>query len=201
MAVHTGAECIPFASHVVGSEFSCQANMMAREGVPEAMAAAFEAAQGPLAERLVAALDGAEDAGGDVRGRQSAALLVVPAAGHAWDRLELRVEDHADPIAELRRVLRLARAYGLATKGDDAAAAADADAACRYYVEAAELAPESDELQFWAGLSLVDSGDREAGLAAVRRAVAVHAGWLDLLGRLPDELAPGAAVVLAALRA
>src|SRR4051794_9412032 len=123
VAVHTGPDCIPFASHAVGDGFGCQANMMGAEGVPEAMAAGFEAAgrdaagrgRTALAERLVAALEGAERAGGDVRGRQSAALVVVPADGEPWRRsVDLRVEDHADPVTELARVLQLDRAYALA---------------------------------------------------------------------------------------
>ena len=111
VATHTGTDCIPEAGHVVGEHWSCQANMMATATVPAAMSAAFATAPGDLAERLVAALEGAEGAGGDVRGRQSAALLVVPAEGEPWrTRVDLRVDDHADPIAEMRRLLALQRA-------------------------------------------------------------------------------------------
>ncbi len=100
VAVHTGAECIPCAGDAGGEHVSAQANMMARETVPAAMVAAFEAAGGDLAERLMAALDAAEGEGGDVRGRQSAALVVVPREGEPWQtRFDLRVEDHADPVA------------------------------------------------------------------------------------------------------
>ena len=120
VAVHTGADCIPEAGHAIGEHWACQANMMARATVPDAMSAAFAAAGGDLAERLMTALEGAEAEGGDVRGRQSAALVVAPAQGEPWQvRLDLRVEDHADPIGELRRLLSLQRAYELAGDGDE----------------------------------------------------------------------------------
>ncbi|MDP9401379.1 MAG: DUF1028 domain-containing protein, partial [Actinomycetota bacterium] len=122
VAVHTGDGCIPLAGHLRGEGFSCQANMMASAQVWEAMAAAYrDVADAPFAERLVATLDAGQAAGGDVRGEQSAALLVVPAAGEpAWRReVDLRVEDHPRPLAELRRLLVLHRAYGLATQGDE----------------------------------------------------------------------------------
>ena len=195
-AVHTGARCIPEAGHHTGPHWSCQANMMARSTVPAAMSAAFAAATGDLAERLMSALEGAEAEGGDVRGRQSAALLVVPAAGEAWQfRADLRVDDHADPVGELRRLLGLQRAYELAGEGDELAAAGDAEAAAGRYVRAAELAPESDELLFWAGLAIAQQGDVAAGADAVRRAASVHPGWLTLLERLSPEFAPAGAAV------
>jgi uncharacterized Ntn-hydrolase superfamily protein len=200
VAVHTGAQCIPEAGHHTGPHWSCQANMMARATVPAAMSAAFEAATGDLAERLMTALAGAEADGGDVRGRQSAALLVVPAAGEAWQfRVDLRVDDHADPIGELRRLLRLQRAYELAGEADELMGAERPEEAAPRYVRAAELAPESDELLFWAGLALAQTGDLAGGVDAVRRAAAVHPGWLTLLDRLSPEFAPAGAAVRAEL--
>jgi uncharacterized Ntn-hydrolase superfamily protein len=199
-AVHTGARCIPEAGHHTGPHWSCQANMMARSTVPAAMSAAFAAATGDLAERLMSALEGAEAEGGDVRGRQSAALLVVPASGEAWQfRADLRVDDHADPVGELRRLLRLQRAYELAGEADELMGAERPAEAAPRYVRAAELAPESDELLFWAGLALAQVGDLEAGVDAVRRAAAVHPGWLTLLDRLSPEFAPAGAAVWARL--
>jgi uncharacterized Ntn-hydrolase superfamily protein len=174
--------------------------MMATAAVPAAMSAAFATAPGDLAERLVAALEGAEGAGGDVRGRQSAALLVVPAEGEPWrTRVDLRVEDHADPIGEMRRLLALQRAYTLAGEGDELLATGRADEAAAKYVRAAELAPDSDELGFWAGLAIAQAGDVAAGAAAVRRAGDVHPGWLTLLGRLSSDFAPSAAAVRSVL--
>jgi uncharacterized Ntn-hydrolase superfamily protein len=200
VAAHTGESCIPLAGDVGGEGFTCQANMMAGETVPDAMAAAYRTHTGDLAERLLAALDGAEAAGGDVRGRQSAALLVVPAAGEAWrTRFDVRVEDHELPLAELRRLLRLARAYEMADQADALAGEGAHEQATRLYVAAAELAPESDELTFWAGLGMA-AGDLDAGVELVRRAAGVKPAWLTLLDRLSDELAPTAEAVRAALR-
>ena len=202
VAVHTGADCIPEAGDATGDHWVCQANMMARATVPAAMSAAFAAAGGDLAERLMTALEGAEAEGGDVRGRQSAALLVAPAQGEAWQaRIDLRVEDHADPVGELRRLLGLQRAYELAGRGDELMGEGRADEAAGLYVRASELAPQSDELLFWAGLALAQVGDLDGGVDAVRRAAAVHPGWLTLLDRLSPDFAPAGAAVSARLAA
>lgn len=200
VAVHTGAGCIPCAGDAVGAHWSCQANMMARDTVPQAMSAAFEHAEGDLADRLMAALRAAEGEGGDVRGRQSAALLVVPPEGEPWQtRIDLRVEDGKDPLGELARLLALQRAYELAGRGDELMGGGQAVEAGALYRRAAELAPESDELLFWAGLALAHSGDLDAGVDAVRRAIAVHAGWATLLERLSPDFAPAGEQVRAAL--
>jgi uncharacterized Ntn-hydrolase superfamily protein len=200
VAVHTGAGCIPCAGDALGVHWSCQANMMAGETVPAAMSAAFEHAEGDLADRLLTALHAAEGEGGDVRGRQSAALVVVPAEGEPWQtRVDLRVDDHQDPLAELGRLLRLQRAYELAGQGDALMGGGQPVEAGALYRRAAELAPESDELLFWAGLAIAHSGDLDAGVDAVRRAIAVHAGWATLLERLSTDFAPAGAQVRAAL--
>jgi uncharacterized Ntn-hydrolase superfamily protein len=191
VAVHTGADCIPCAGDAAGEHVSAQANMMARATVPAAMVAGFERAEGDLAERLMAALDAAEGEGGDVRGRQSAALVVVPPQGEPWQaRFELRVEDHREPVAEMRRLLRLARAYELAGEADELMASDRAAEAGPLYERAAELAPESDELLFWAGLAQVHAGDAGRGIAAVRRAIELNPGWRTLLERLSPDFAP-----------
>lgn len=199
VAVHTGHDCIPVAGHVTGDGFSCQANMMLRETVPAAMATAFAAADDELPERLLAALEAAEGEGGDVRGRQSAAMLVVPAAGEAWaTSVDLRVDDHAAPLDELRRLMGLERAYSLAVAADELVGAGDFDAAIPLYERASALAPESDELVFWAGIGLAGS-DLDAGVARIRRAAAVNPHWLVLLDRLSPEFAPAGAEIRRAL--
>jgi uncharacterized Ntn-hydrolase superfamily protein len=191
VAVHTGADCIPCAGDATGEHVSAQANMMLRERVPAAMVAGFEAAEGDLAERLLAALEAAEGEGGDVRGRQSAALVVVPGEGEPWQtRFDLRIEDHREPVDELRRVVRMARAYELAGEADELMASDRAAEAGPLYERAAELAPDSDELLFWAGLAQAHAGDAERGIAAVRRAIEIHPGWLTLLERLSPDFAP-----------
>jgi tetratricopeptide (TPR) repeat protein len=175
--------------------------MMARETVPGAMSTAFLASTGLLQDRLLSALEAAEAEGGDIRGRQSAAMVVVPAEGEPWRRtIDLRVEDSQDPLAELRRLLVLQRAYDLAGGGDELLAAGRTQEAGELYQEAAELAPESDELLFWAGLARAQAGDLDAGVAAVRRAARVNPDWLTLLERLSAEFAPAGAAVREALR-
>ncbi len=199
-ATHTGAGCIAYAGHAVGDDFSVQANMMSSDGVWPAMAEAFTHATGPIARRMLAALRAAESAGGDVRGRQSCALVVVPATGEPWERtVELRVEDHPEPLDELERLLVLHDAYTLATAGDDLTGAGRHAEAGEAYRAAAALAPDNHELLFWAGLAEFDHGDRATGLAQVRRAIALQPGWRELLGRLEPEVAPAAARVVAAL--
>jgi uncharacterized Ntn-hydrolase superfamily protein len=191
VAVHTGDGCIEFAGHVSGDGFSVQANMMSSPDVWPAMAKAYSAARGSLARRLLAALEAGEAAGGDVRGRQSAALLVVPADGDWWlAEAELRVEDHPEPLAELSRLLDLHDAYALASEGDDLTGQGRGDEAADRYRRAAELAPDNEELQFWGGLSLMQSGELEEGMARVRRVMEANDGWRQLLLRL-DEVAPG----------
>jgi uncharacterized Ntn-hydrolase superfamily protein len=191
VAVHTGSACIAEAGHVIGDGWSCQANMMARDTVWAAMARAYEGASGPLAERMVTALEAAEAEGGDLRGRQSAALV-------AGD-VSLRVEDHPDPVGELRRLLVLHRAYEAAEEGDGLVAAGRFDDAGVAYERAAALAPENDELLFWAGLAAAQSGDMDLALQRVRRAIELQPTWSELLGRLGPEHAPSAEAVRRAL--
>jgi uncharacterized Ntn-hydrolase superfamily protein len=199
-AAHTGSGCIPFAGHVTGDAVSCQANMMATERVWPAMLDAFSGADGPLSARLLAALDAAEAEGGDVRGRQSAAILVVPTAGEPWETtVSLRVEDDPEPLVELRRLLELHAAYELADEADSLVAAGRHEEAARVYRRASEIAPDNVELRFWAGLGMAQGGDLEAGSAFVNEVIAAERRWRELLERLPAELAPSAQSVLARL--
>ena len=200
---HTGSSCIPYAGHVTGEGVSCQANIMASERVWPAMLVAFEAgAGGPLAERLLSALDAAESEGGDIRGRQSAAILVVPAEGEAWRTLvSLRVEDDSDPLPELRRLLVLRQAYTLANEADERLNEGHHDEAAALYERARELAPDNHELMVWAGLGAARSGDLDLGVAHVREAIALHPAWRELLPRLPAEMAPAVPAILTRLDA
>ena len=200
VAVHTGDGCIDWAGDQPGEGFSAQANMMASTEVWPAMAQAFESAAGPLARRLLAALHAAEGKGGDARGRQSAALVVAPAQGEPWQRLvDLRVDDHPDPLTELDRLLDLSDAYALATEGDDLTGEGRHDEAAAKYAAASATAPGNHELLFWAGLAAAQTGDLRGGVDKVREAIALHPGWKDLLGRLSAEIAPSAAAVRDAL--
>lgn len=194
-SAHTGRHCIPAAGQFVGRGFSCQANLMGNERVWSAMARAFQNADGDLADRLLAALDAAQAAGGDIRGQQSAALLVVRGtpSGQWWaDRIfDLRVEDHASPIAELHRLVLLARAYNRCTDGDNLTAAGRLDAAARAYNEAMLLAPDNNELIFWSAVSLFTSGREREATPLFRRAFTRERRWVDLFPRLvPAGLFP-----------
>jgi uncharacterized Ntn-hydrolase superfamily protein len=201
VAAHTGSSCMPDAGHVTGDGVSCQANIMASPEVWPAMLRAFEATGGSLVVRLLAALDAAESEGGDVRGRQSAALLVVPAEGEWWEtKLSLRVDDHPEPLVELKRLVALQEAYELAGRADALVNEGEHDAAARLYAQASELAPDSHELLFWAGLGAAQSGQLDAAVARVRRAIAMQPGWARLLVRLPADVAPSAAAVLERLK-
>jgi len=187
----TGRLDIAAAGHLVGAQYAVQANMMASERVWPAMADAFERTRGDLAERMLAALDAAQSAGGDVRGQQSAAIVVVgaKATGRPWagaDRLfDLRVDDHPQPIAELRRLVRLQRAYAHANRGDELVAEKKVDEALNEYTAAGTLAPEILELPFWQAVTLVVVG-REAEAAPIfRRVFEKEPQWADLVPRLP----------------
>jgi uncharacterized Ntn-hydrolase superfamily protein len=199
-AVHTGASCIGFAGDTSGPGFSCQANMMATPEVWGAMAEAYQVAKGSLAERLVIALEAGEEAGGDVRGRQSAAVVVVPHEAEAHVRsVDLRVEDHVDPLTEMWRLVVLHHAYELASEADELVAQGRHDEAGPRYERASAMAPDNDELLFWAGLAAVQEGKRDQGLERVRRAMDINPGWRELLPRLTPEFAPAAPAVREAL--
>jgi uncharacterized Ntn-hydrolase superfamily protein len=191
VAVHTGMRCIAHAGHALGEQASAQANIMERDTVPRAMIRAYTDATGrPLAERLLAALEAAEGEGGDLRGRQSAAMVVVAgrASGSlAEDRpVDLRVEDHPDPVRELRRLLGLRRAYTRASAGDDLADAGDLEAALVEYEAAHRAQPDNLELAFWYGLALAGSGRPAEAVRVMEAPFRAHPGWVELLRRLPE---------------
>jgi len=190
VAVHTGEHCIRYAGHLAGDNFSVQANLMVNEGVPEAMAAAFRNAQGSLAERMLAALDAAQAAGGDLRGRQSAAILVVnnrSTGQPLQDRLvDLHVEDHPEPLTELRRLLVLHTAYEHMNRGDHALERNDIDGALAEYGEAQSLVPANTEMKFWHAISLLNAGRTAAAMPVLETVFRAEPGWRELLGRLAE---------------
>ena len=187
-AVHTGDKCIEYAGHRTADGVSVQANMMERDTVPDAMLAAYQAAAADLAERLLAALDAAENEGGDIRGRQSAAVLIVKGkgTGRPWaDRtLDLRVEDHAEPLTELRRLVQLKRSYALADQAEAAATAGDMTSATAKMVQAMQLAPENVEIAFWAAMGAAMSGQIEVAQRLLKQATSVDPRWAELVPRL-----------------
>jgi uncharacterized Ntn-hydrolase superfamily protein len=190
VAVHTGMRCIAHAGHALGEQVSAQANMMERDTVPRAMIRAYSESSGrPLPERMLAALEAAEGEGGDIRGRQSAAMVVVTARASgnpSQDRpVDLRVDDHRDPVGELRRLLGLQRAYAHASAGDDLAGAGDLDGALVEYEAAHRAEPDNLELAFWYGLALAGNGREEEAIRVLRAPFQAHPGWVELMKRLP----------------
>ena len=154
----TGENCIQFAGHIVGRNYTVQANLMASATVPTAMVSAYETTKGELVDRLMAALEAAQKEGGDIRGKQSAAIIVVSGkpTGIEWkDKLfDLRIEDHPEPINEMKRLIRVSRAYQHANQGDLYLETGEIDKALEEYDLAAEYYPENPELPFWTAVSL-----------------------------------------------
>ena len=185
---YTGSLCIEGAGHVYGKYFSAQANLMLKNTVWAAMESSFKKTQGPLAERLVAALEAAENEGGDIRGRQSAALLLVPAesTGKIWeDRLvDLRVEDHPEPVSEIKRLLKVHRAYEHMNAGDVAVEKGDEAAALREYSAAEKLQPENLEMKYWHAVSLVNIGKLDEALPLFKKVFSGNPNWKILTPRL-----------------
>jgi uncharacterized Ntn-hydrolase superfamily protein len=189
VAVHTGKRCIECAGHQVGEGYSVQANLMLNNMVPSAMARAFEQTEGDLADRMMVALDAAQEVGGDIRGKQSAAMLIVRAdpSGKPWaDRVvDLRVEDHQEPLKELRRLLSLSRAYAHMDAGDAAIEKNDVTEAMREYGEAMKLASDNVEIAFWSAFTLAAKKKVDQAIPIFKRVFAADKNWTELLQRLP----------------
>ena len=187
-AVHTGGGCIPEAGHHQGQGYSVQANLMGPATVPDAMAKAFEKATGPLAERMVAALAAAQAEGGDIRGRQSAAILVVRAesTGQSWnDRLvDLRVEDHPEPVKELARLLQMHRGYEQMNAGDLAVEKGDLEGAEKAYAQAEYILGDNLEARYWHAVAMVNAGEIERALPIFADIFARGNNWRELTPRL-----------------
>src|SRR5262245_728360 len=188
VAVYTGPKCIPDAGNHKGTNYSCQANLMSNPNIWPAMSKAFEAAQGDLTEKLMQALEAGEKAGGDIRGKQSAAILVVKgqSSGKPWmDKVvDLRVEDNPEPLKELRRLIKLRRAYNLEDAGDNYISEKKFPEAMKAYEEAMKLAPDVVELQFWAATSMYTNGRKEEALKLFRTVFSRESQWVDLVPRL-----------------
>jgi len=197
VAAHTGEKNIAEAGHIVGTSYSVQANLMLNDKVWPAMARAFESTKGDLADRMLAALDAAQAAGGDARGRQSAALLVVagkPTGNALRDRIfDLRVDDSTEPLAELRRLVTLQRAYNHMNAGDAAVEKKDNERALAEYRQAAELVPDNVEMVYWHAVALVNMGRVDDSLPLFRHVFAKDGNWAALtprlakVGLLPDD--------------
>ena len=188
-AVHTGKRCVDYAGHRTGDGYSVQANLMLNDKVPTAMANAFETALGDLAERMMMALEAAQEVGGDIRGKQSAAMIMVKAqsSGKPWaDRtVDLRVEDHPEPLKELRRLISVARAYGHMNAGDAVMEKNDVETALKEYGEAMKLAGDNVEIAFWSALTLALKGKVDQALPIFKKVFLEDTNWVEVLKRLP----------------
>lgn len=187
----TGKNDIQAAGHHVGKNYSVQANLMLNDKVWPAMAAAFESAKGDLADRMLAALDAAQAVGGDIRGKQSAAIIVVTGkpTGQSWkDRtFDLRVDDSPEPLKELRRLVTLQRAYNHMNAGDLAVEKKDNEGALREYGAAERLVPDNAEMIYWHAVALVNMGRVEESLPLFKRVFAMDRNWIELTPRLPKS--------------
>jgi len=185
---YTGNNCIPGAGHIVGENFSVQANLMKNDKVWPAMAEAFKNSTGPLAERLIITLEAAQNAGGDIRGKQSASILIVKgeSSGKVWeDRLiDLRVEDNPEPVKELKRLLRVFRAYEHMNNGDLAVEHGDMQLAMEEYSTAESMFPDNEEMKYWHAVTLVNNGDLNSALPLFKSVFEKNGEWLELTPRL-----------------
>jgi uncharacterized Ntn-hydrolase superfamily protein len=197
VVVFTGERCIAEAGHQIGPGYSVQANLMRRSTVWGAMAEAYETTEGDLAEKMMAALEAAEAEGGDIRGRQSAAMKVVAGkpTGQSWHDIliDIRVDDSPEPLGELRRLLNISRAYDFMNRGDELITEEKFDEANQSYSKAAELAPGNVEILYWQAVTLVTVGQMEPALPIFRRVFEADESWLELTprlvksGLLPDD--------------
>ena len=190
VAAHTGKNCIPEAGHFIGNGFTCQANLMLKNTVWNAMAKAFEGTKGELADRLMAALEAAQGEGGDIRGKQSAAIIVVKgkSSGAWWkDRIyDLRVEDNPAPLIELKRLIRLNKAYNFMNKGDELLTENKVEEAMKSYTQAMDMYPDNTEMVFWPAVTLASTGKVEESLPLFKKVFAMDNNWAILVPRLPQ---------------
>jgi len=185
---YTGKNCIAEAGNIIGSNFSVQANLMEKNTVWPAMAKAFKITKGSLAERLMAALEAAQKEGGDIRGKQSAAILVVRAksTGNSWEDkvVDLRVEDNENPIKEMRRLLTIQEAYEFMNKGDLAVETGDNKLAKKYYMYAQKLNPNNLEMKYWYAVTLANNGEIEEASKIFKAIFKINSKWKTLTPRL-----------------
>ena len=191
VAVHTGKNCVDYAGHVKGTQFSVQSNMMLTDKVPAAMAKAFESSANlPLAERVLKAMEAAQAVGGDIRGKQSAALLLVNATdtGKPWDdnhKVDLRVDDHILPLVELARLLKVQRAYEHMNEGDLAVEKNDMKKAMEEYGAAMKMFPNNLEMQYWTAIALANSHEIKKAVTMLKKIYSKDMNWLEMTKRLP----------------
>ncbi|TKJ24571.1 MAG: Zn-dependent protease [Promethearchaeota archaeon Loki_b31] len=192
VAAHTGSKCIIHAGHIEGENFSVQANMMLTDKVWSAMAKSFKSSVNlPLAERIVKTMEAAETVGGDIRGKQSAAILIVGSkeVKNKWEDkiIDLRVEDNEQPVKELSRLLKLHRAYKHMDKGDLAIEQNEMEKALKEYDSALNLFPENLEMKFWTAVSLANNQKLKEASELFKAIFKKDNNWRLLTERLPKS--------------
>jgi uncharacterized Ntn-hydrolase superfamily protein len=190
VATHTGKSCIDYASHIRGNNFSVQSNMMLTDKVPAAMADAFEKSKGKsLADRLIIALEAGQKAGGDIRGKQSAAIILVPgkSQGKPWEErtVDLRVDDNPEPIKELRRLYNVQIAYQHMNNGDLAVEKNDMSTAMNEYNAAMKMFPQNLEMQYWTAITLANNKQVDKAIPILKKVFGQNSNWRELTKRLP----------------
>jgi len=191
VAAHTGKRCIEYAGHIIGDNYSVQANVMATSTVLKAMANAFENSKGDLADKMMDALEAAEAEGGDIRGKQSAAMLIVTGepTGIAWKdtKLSLRIEDHSTPLIELKRLIRIHRAYQHANMGDQYMESEEIEKALIEYKKAEQYYPENAELPYWSAVALVNGNRLDDALPIFESVFQRNPNLREMTPRLFDS--------------
>jgi uncharacterized Ntn-hydrolase superfamily protein len=193
VSAHTGSRCIDYAGHVTGDGFSCQANLMSNDSIWGEMEKEYKRRSDlQLPERLVATLEAAEAAGGDARGKQSAALLVVTSKifPNPWMGrvMELRVEDSEAPIPELKRLVQMRRAYDWVERGDDFLALGKVEESMRAFKNAQDLVPGNEEIRYWVGITLLGTQpNREEGLEILKEIFSSNKNWKSVTRSLLEK--------------
>lgn len=191
VTAHTGDRCIEHAGHIIGDNYSVQANVMTKSTVPKAMADTFDNSKGDLADKMMAAMEAAEAEGGDMRGKQSAAMLIVSGnpTGIDWKdtKLSLRIEDHPTPLIELKRLIRIHRAYNHANMGDQYIETEDIEKALIEYKKAEEFYPENPELPYWSAIALVNANRLDDALPIFKSVFKRNPNLREMTPRLFDS--------------
>ena len=192
VSAFTGASCIDYANQIIGDNFSVQANMMLNDNIVPAMAKTYRDNIGlPLAERVLKTLQAAQKAGGDIRGKQSASLIVVgnKKVSESWkDKLiDIRVDDHQDPLLKLERLLNVHHAYEYMNKGDLAIEHNDMKTALKEYGAAQKLFPDNLEMKYWTAVALANNKELEKALPIFKEVFEKDENWKELTTRLPKS--------------
>lgn len=188
VATHTGSSCIEAAGHRQGNNFSMQANLMHSNTVWDVMADAFESTEGPLSTRMLAAMKAAQNEKGDLRGKQSAAILIVSgtATGNSWEDtlMDLRIEDHENPIEELERLIEIHTAYNFMNDGDLAMEHGDSKKAEALYLKAQNMFPDNLEMKYWYAVNLLNNKEYEKAAPILKIIFKADKNWKTLTPRL-----------------